>query len=88
MSPSRKNALLINNEHSFAYGKDWRPRFADAYRNQNQAWINSILNNTPSEGSSAWDGMISSFIAEKGVEAFEEEKVVTISLKEKPDFYN
>ncbi len=64
------------------------PRFADAYRNQNQAWINSILNNTPSEGSSAWDGMISSFIAEKGVEAFEEEKVVTISLKEKPDFYN
>ena len=88
MSPSRKNELLINNEHSFAYGKDWRPRFADAYRNQNQAWINSILNNTPSEGSSAWDGMISSFIAEKGVEAFEEEKVVTISLKEKPDFYN
>ena len=57
MSPSRKNELLINNEHSFSYGKDWRPRFADAYRNQNQAWINSILNNTSSEGSSAWDGI-------------------------------
>ena len=88
MSPSRKNELLINNEHSFSYGKDWRPRFADAYRNQNQAWINSILNNTTSEGSSAWDGMISSFIADKGVQAFEEEKTVTIPVKEKPNFYN
>ena len=88
MSPSRKNELLMNNEHSFSYGKDWRPRFADAYRNQNQAWINSILNNTTSEGSSAWDGMISSFIADKGVQAFEEEKTVTIPVKEKPNFYN
>jgi len=88
MSPSRKNELLMNNEHSFSYGKDWRPRFADAYRNQNQAWINSILNNTTSEGSSAWDGMVSSFIADKGVQAFEEEKTVTIPVKEKPNFYN
>ena len=88
MSPSRKNELLINNEHSFSYGKDWRPRFADAYRNQNQAWINSILNNTSSEGSSAWDGMISSFVADRGVQAFEEEKTVTIPVKEKPNFYN
>ena len=88
MSPSRKNELLINNEHSFSYGKDWRPRFADAYRNQNQAWINSILNNSTSGGSSAWDGMISSFIADKGVQAFEEEKTVKIPVKEKPDFYS
>jgi len=88
LSPSRKNELLINNEHSFSYGKDWRPRFAEAYRNQNQAWINSILNNTTSEGSSAWDGMISSFIADKGVQAFKEEKTVKIPVKEKPDFYN
>ena len=87
MSPSRKNELLINNKHSFPYSKDWRSRFADAYRNQNQAWINSILNKTISEGSSAWDGMISSLIADSGVKSFEKEKLVKIPFKEKPALY-
>jgi len=88
MSPSRKNELMINNKHSFSYSKDWRPRFADAYRNQNQTWINSILNNTISEGSSAWDGMISSLIADSGVKSFKEEKSVKIPLQKRPSFYN
>ena len=87
MSPSRKNELLIDNEHSFSYSKDWRSRFADAYRNQNQAWINSIINNSVSEGSSAWDGMISSLIADSGIQSFEEEKSVKIPFKEKPALY-
>ena len=87
MSPSRKNELLINNEHSFSYGKDWRSRFAEAYRNQNQAWINSIINNSVSEGSSAWDGMISTMLAESGIKSFEQEKLIKIELQEKPEFY-
>ena len=87
MSPSRKNELLINNEHSFSYGKDWRSRFAEAYRNQNQAWINSIINNSVSEGSSAWDGMISTMLAESGIKSFEQEKLIKIELKDKPEFY-
>ena len=71
----------------FSYAKDWRPRFADAYRNQNQAWINSIVNNTMLEGSSAWDGMIAAKIAEAGVKSFEQEKSINIELQEIPDFY-
>ena len=82
-----KDLLLINNEHSFYYGKDWRSRFEDAYRNQNQAWINSIINNSVSEGSSAWDGMISTMLAESGIKSFEQEKSIKIELKDKPEFY-
>ena len=78
---------MSSKKHFFSYANDWRPRFADAYRNQNQAWINSIVNNTISEGSSAWDGMISTKIAEAGVKSFEQEKSIIIELQEIPDFY-
>lgn len=87
MSPPRKNELMSSKKHFFSYANDWRPRFADAYRNQNQAWINSIVNNTISEGSSAWDGMIAAKIAEAGVKSFEQEKSIIIELQEIPDFY-
>ena len=87
MAPSRKNEIMISNNHTFPYGKDWRPRFADAYRNQNQAWINSIIDNSISQGSSAWDGMISTMVAESGVESFEQEKLIKIETMDKPDFY-
>jgi len=87
MSPSRKNELMISNSHSFPYGKDWRPRFADAYRNQNQSWVDSIINNKKSEGSSAWDGMIASKVAEYGVKSFENERSIKIEIQDKPDFY-
>ena len=87
MSPPKKNELLSAEKNIFSYAKDWRPRFADAYRNQNQAWINSIANNTMLEGSSAWDGMIAAKIAEAGVKSFEQEKSINIELQEIPDFY-
>ena len=87
MPPPRNNELLFSSSHTFPYAKDWRPRFADAYRNQDQSWINSIIDNTPSEGSSAWDAMIATKIAEAGVKSFEYDNSITISLPETPEFY-
>ena len=87
MSPPRKNEIMFSTNHSFSYGKDWRPRFAEAYRNQNQAWINSIINNKLTDGSSAWDGMIATKIAEVGVKSFKKNKSITINFEKKPKFY-
>ena len=74
-------------KHFFSYASDFRQRFAEAYLNQNQSWINSILNDTVPFGSSAWDAMISTKIAEAGVKSFKQEKSAIIELQETPDFY-
>ena len=50
---------------SIAYAEDWRPRFADAYRLQNQAWIKAIQKGVATtEGASAFDGYAASAVAQ------------------------
>jgi myo-inositol 2-dehydrogenase / D-chiro-inositol 1-dehydrogenase len=69
------------------YPADWRPRFVDAYRQQNRAWIKSISTGTPNLGASAWDGYCSTVVAEAGVEALNTGKTVSVVQIAKPEFY-
>jgi myo-inositol 2-dehydrogenase/D-chiro-inositol 1-dehydrogenase len=47
-----------------AYAADWRPRFADAYRLELQAWVDS-LGGTPSAAlATAHDGLVASAVAD------------------------
>jgi myo-inositol 2-dehydrogenase/D-chiro-inositol 1-dehydrogenase len=77
------NAELIQGT---AYPVDWRPRFADAYRLQAQAWINSI-GRGGSVGASAWDGYAASAVAESGLLSLAEGRRVAITLAERPPLY-
>lgn len=71
-----------------AYAADWRPRFAEAYRLQNKAWIRAIESGKPSAiAANAWDGYCSSLIAEAGVRALSEGRKVTVDMAEKPALY-
>ncbi len=72
---------------STAYPADWRPRFAEAYRLQNQAWIRSIRNGTPA-GASAWDGYAACAVAEAGVESLKQGRPVQVSMAERPALYD
>jgi myo-inositol 2-dehydrogenase / D-chiro-inositol 1-dehydrogenase len=69
------------------YPADWRPRFVDAYRQQNRAWVKSINTGKPNLGASAWDGYCSTAVAEAGVEALHTSKTVTVTQIAKPKFY-
>jgi myo-inositol 2-dehydrogenase / D-chiro-inositol 1-dehydrogenase len=69
------------------YPADWRPRFVDAYRQQNRAWVKSIHTGAPNIGASAWDGYSSTAVAEAGVAALHTGKTVAISQIAKPKFY-
>jgi myo-inositol 2-dehydrogenase / D-chiro-inositol 1-dehydrogenase len=69
------------------YPADWRPRFVDAYRNQNRAWVKSIKTGKPNLGASAWDGYCSTAVAEAGVKALRSGKPQTIEQIEVPKFY-
>jgi myo-inositol 2-dehydrogenase/D-chiro-inositol 1-dehydrogenase len=80
--------LHANLQASEAYASDWRPRFAEAYRLQNKAWINSILTDTPNDvASNAWDGYCATLIAEAGVKALDRGAKVAIERIKKPALY-
>jgi myo-inositol 2-dehydrogenase / D-chiro-inositol 1-dehydrogenase len=69
------------------YPSDWRPRFVDAYRQQNRAWVKSIKTGKPNLGASAWDGYCSTAVAEAGVEALHTGQTVAVTQIAKPKFY-
>jgi myo-inositol 2-dehydrogenase / D-chiro-inositol 1-dehydrogenase len=69
------------------YPADWRPRFVDAYRQQNRAWVKSINTGVPNLGASAWDGYCSTVVAEAGVEALNTGKTTSVTQIAKPKFY-
>jgi myo-inositol 2-dehydrogenase/D-chiro-inositol 1-dehydrogenase len=68
------------------YPADWRPRFVEAYRQQNLAWAKSIKTGRP-VGANAWDGYCSTLVAEAGVEALHTGKTVQVKPIAKPEFY-
>jgi myo-inositol 2-dehydrogenase / D-chiro-inositol 1-dehydrogenase len=69
------------------YPADWRPRFVEAYRQQNRAWVKSIITDKPNSGASAWDGYCSTLVAECGVEALRTGHKVVVPITSKPKFY-
>lgn len=72
---------------TIAYPADWRPRFADAYRLQLSAWVNS-LGSGDADGASAWDGYAASAVAEAGVRSLTERRTLAVELVEKPPLYS
>jgi myo-inositol 2-dehydrogenase/D-chiro-inositol 1-dehydrogenase len=84
-APNRTE-MSLDLAHGSAYPADWRPRFADAYRLQAQAWIGAIAGGA-SAGASAWDGYAAAAVAEAGLQSLTESRSVPISLTEKPALY-
>ena len=82
---SEINAAL---SHSTAFPADHRPRFAGAYRLQNQAWVRAIAaGGHLTDGSSAWDGYVATLTAEAGLRSLAEGKTVKIEMAIKPQLY-
>jgi myo-inositol 2-dehydrogenase / D-chiro-inositol 1-dehydrogenase len=69
------------------YPADWRPRFVEAYRQQNLAWVKTISTGKPNFGATAWDGYCSTAVADAGVEALHSGKPVLVKQIAKPEFY-
>jgi myo-inositol 2-dehydrogenase/D-chiro-inositol 1-dehydrogenase len=69
------------------YPADWRPRFVDAYRKQNRAWVKSVESGKPNLGASAWDGYCSTVVAQAGVEALRTGKTAVVKQISRPKFY-
>ena len=68
------------------YAADWRPRFAEAYRLQNAAWLKSFETGVLA-GASAWDGYAATLLAEAGVKSLEHNAPAKVTPKAKPKLY-
>ncbi|OHV72767.1 Gfo/Idh/MocA family oxidoreductase [Ensifer sp. LCM 4579] len=83
---TRQNGALMAFER---YAPDWRPRFAEAYRLQNKAFLHFVRTGEfPAGASDAWDGYCAALVAEAGVEALQKGERITIAGAEKPSLYN
>src|ERR1700678_2913380 len=78
--------ILVNLQMITIYPEDWRPRFAEAYRPQNSAWLKSIETGQP-VGASAWDGYAATLVAEASVAALSKGKPIKPFLAAKPGLY-
>lgn len=83
---ARRNGNLMAFEH---YPADWRPRFAEAYRLQNKAFLNFVRTGAfPAIAADSWDGYCATLVAEAGVEALRTGKRVCLTTMDRPSLYN
>ena len=82
---SRTEARLAS---STRYDPDWRGRFAEAYRRQNQEFLKFVETGVfPMEGASCWDGYCAAAVSEAGVEALAKGRRMPVDMIAKPEFY-
>jgi myo-inositol 2-dehydrogenase/D-chiro-inositol 1-dehydrogenase len=68
-------------------GNDWFGWFADAYRIQDQAWVDSIRTGT-AVGPSVWDGYAAQTVVEAMMVSLAEQRTVEISTPSRPALYD
>lgn len=85
MAPPTLSVLNGAGRQSFDFPDLWIPRFAQAYRDQMQAWVRSIATGTPA-GASAWDGFCATAVAEQIAEALSHGEV-RLTLPARPALY-
>jgi myo-inositol 2-dehydrogenase/D-chiro-inositol 1-dehydrogenase len=70
------------------YAADWRPRFADAYRLQDKAFVEFVKTGCfPAHAATAWDGYCAAVVAQAGVQALTEGHRVTLRPMDIPSLY-
>ena len=70
-------------QHGQAYAADWRPRFADAYRLELQAWVDSLTGIPSAALATAHDGLVASAVADAVVRSMHDDGArVAVSVPE------
>ena len=70
------------------YPPDWRPRFAEAYRLQDRAFVRFVESGALApEAASARDGLCAALVAERGVEALARGERVAVERPPEPALY-
>jgi myo-inositol 2-dehydrogenase/D-chiro-inositol 1-dehydrogenase len=75
--------------HLTDYARDWRPRYAEAYRRQNKAFLRFVhTGDFPAIAADSWDGYCAAVVAEAGVRALKEGRKMPVALASRPSLYS
>jgi myo-inositol 2-dehydrogenase/D-chiro-inositol 1-dehydrogenase len=83
LAPGFGNAVRQQRAESHGFAADWRPRFAEAYRQELRSWVRGIVSGR-FEGADAWDGYAATEVANACVRALHSGQPVDIALAARP----
>jgi myo-inositol 2-dehydrogenase / D-chiro-inositol 1-dehydrogenase len=72
LSPLARASASRYGQRCTGYASDWRGRFAEAYRLELQAWVDSVYHEWPSPLASARDGLVASAVADATIMSMKE----------------
>jgi myo-inositol 2-dehydrogenase / D-chiro-inositol 1-dehydrogenase len=80
--------LDLGLRQSTAYAPDWRPRYGEAYRRQDKAFLQFVRTGAFSPiAANSWDGYCAACVAAAGVKSLAEGAKVAIECAAMPKLY-
>jgi len=71
-----------------AYAPDWRPRYGEAYRRQDKAFLDFVRTGALSPvAADTWDGYVATMVAQAGVRALKTGQKVAVEMTPRPELY-
>ncbi len=86
MAPVMRPTLRRDGASGVNIGTDWFGRFADAYRIEDAAWLDSVAAGV-TVGPSAWDGLVAECVVEAAIESLRIRQPVDVAALDTPDLY-
>lgn len=86
MAPPTRTLTNLCHAQSFGFPSNWVPRFAEAYRLQMQAWVDATRAGQTT-GASAWDGFVTTSIAEQIVAGMGNSGHISLTYPPRPALY-
>jgi myo-inositol 2-dehydrogenase/D-chiro-inositol 1-dehydrogenase len=86
LAPQAAVRTRFSGQEASRFAEDWRAHFETAYRNQLQAWVNSIQTGIAA-GASAWDGYAATATAAACLEALQKGETATVEMQLRPTLY-
>ncbi len=85
-SPPTRAVIRTDGAVRSNIGADWFGWFADAYRIQDAAWIDSITK-AAAVGPSAWDGLVAQTVVEAALTSLESGRREPVVVRDRPSLY-
>ena len=86
LMPPHEVTVKHSAKEGFPFPRDWRQRFALAYRAELQAWTAGLRIGVP-DGASAWDGYVATAVADAGLSSLASGQPTEVKLERRPALY-
>ncbi len=86
MAPVMRPTLRRNGSACVNIGTDWFARFAEAYRIEAAAWLESLVGEA-AVGPAAWDGLVAECVVEAARQSLRTRQPAAVTMPDRPELY-